>query len=132
MESAFFIALNTVLAQDHIPEKPPALLRKWDSFVDSCLSGYAWDISEYNNEIRVRDHIEVLLQAECLQQFPEIQAFRELVNPIDQQFKAVLQPDKTLPKQDSWWRKGVLKYAGEPYARYMQRVYGIEVDIVEE
>lgn len=108
---------------------PAQLLGKWDYFVSKCLEGYQWDISEYDNELSVRKDIEEIITAKRLEHFPEIQDLKRRFFEIDKRLKKLFKADFELPNRDHWWEKGVLIKAGKPYATYIKKVYGIQIEV---
>jgi hypothetical protein len=106
---------------------PASLVARWADFVAECAAGYAWDHSEYVNELFVRDLLEALLAASELQAFPEIGGLREQVDLVDADLRALLNPTRRLPVGGPWWRTGVLAASGADYAAYMRDAYGIPV-----
>lgn len=128
----FLAAVETVLGGPvSSPRNSPAqLLAQWEQFVGWCRDGYRWDVSEYSNELRVRERLELLLTAERLQTFQELQELKAGVSEIDTHFKSLLKPDVQLPNRAHWWEQGVLKRAGEEYAEYFREAHGIQVGVV--
>jgi hypothetical protein len=110
---------------------PAMLLRKWEQFIESCEDGYSWDVSEYNNEIRVRDQIESILGSDKLQRFEELSEFRHSVEALDKRLRTLFQTRVSLADRAGWWNQGVLKEAGYYYADYMKAAHGIHVERVE-
>lgn len=109
---------------------PSHLLTQWDEFVNSCAEGYQWDVSEYNNEITVRNKLDHLLSSTKLQSFDELQQLRNRVKDIDNRFKCLLREDIKLEGEKPWWEKGVLKSAGSDYASFFQKAYNVDIEIV--
>src|SRR5438045_4866711 len=101
----FLAAVETVLGGPvSSPRNSPAqLLTQWEQFVDWCKDGYRWDVSEYSNELAVREKLELLLAAEPLQRFQELQELKARVSAIDARFKSLLKPDVQLPNREHWW-----------------------------
>ena len=98
--------------------------------MDWCKDGYRWDVSEYSNELAVREKLELLLTAERLQTFQELQELKARVCEIDNRFKSLLKPEVQLPNREHWWEQGVLKRAGEQYAEYFREAHGIQIEVV--
>lgn len=106
----------------------PLLLDQWSGLIEACKEGYDWDISEYHNELMVRDRLERILVAPELAAYSELAVVRQKVEDLDHAFRDLLQTGVVLGEgTDPWWQRGVLKMAGEPYARYLSQVHGIEV-----
>ncbi len=125
-QTLFLIEVKNILGEN---VSPASLVTQWREFVKWCEDGYQWDISEYNNEISVRDKLEQLLMSQKLQSFNELQQLKITVEEIDQDFKKLLKDDVKLINQNTWWKQGILKKAGGPYATYFQNAYDIEVEI---
>jgi hypothetical protein len=101
----------------------------WVALVDECEEGYNWCISEFNNDISVRDRIELVLSREDLLRIPAVEHLRAVVGSVDGRFRALLRNDVNNKNGDApWWRRGVLKYAGEEYAQDVRSLYGIEIE----
>ena len=95
-----------------------------------CKEGYQWDMSEYTNELGVRERLERLLTADQLQPYPELHEIKTRVHEIDARFRALLIPNIQLENREHWWERGVLTRAGEPYAAYFRDAYIIDVEVV--
>ena len=130
----FLAAVETVLGGPASARNnsPAQLLAQWGQFVEWCQEGYNWDVSEYMNELSVRERLERLLTAENLQPFPELRELKTRVSEIDARFKEILNPDVQLPNREYWWERGVLKRAGEQYAKYFRDAHDIQVEVVDE
>ena len=109
---------------------PAQMIEQWEQLMDWCKDGYQWDVSEYLNELSVRDKLEHLLTAKRLQPYPELQELKSRVAEIDARFKPLLRSDVQLENHEHWWERGVLKRAGEQYATYFRDAHGIQVEVV--
>jgi hypothetical protein len=110
---------------------PAELVSMWESFVEECEVGYRWDISEYDNEIRVRRALELLLESPALKHFPQLQDLAEVVTPIDNRFRSLLQEGLTRPGKTSWYERGILRRAGCEYTEYIRSAYNVEVHVID-
>lgn len=120
-----------ILAAAGIPNTPADLVGRWEGFVYECETGYCWDISEYDNEIRARRALDLLIEAESLQIYPERDELVEVVKAIDDRFRLLLQEDVFRPGKEAWYERGVLRRAGLEYVRYFQAAYDIRVEGVD-
>jgi len=120
-----------LLEQLDISKDIPDLIACWSEFVEECEEGYSWDISEYNNEIRVRNDLEKLLTNAELLRFQEHQFFVNAVLEIDIRFRKLLHNHYQLLNKDGWWARGVLKAAGKEYVEYVRKAYGFEISLKE-
>ncbi|MEM8940117.1 MAG: hypothetical protein AAGC64_12295 [Bacteroidota bacterium] len=109
---------------------PKELLNAWAQFVDECCTGYEMSIYEYDNDLSVRNAIEKILSEDNLSNYPGFQRFKESVLSIDNTFKKLLLSGFERDNQSSWWQKGVLKKAGEEYAKDIKDKYQIEIKII--
>lgn len=130
-EDNYLAELAFILQGSILKAWPSDLVRIWEGFVEECEKGYQWDVSEYNNEIRVRDDLDLLLRAPSLQKCSELAELRSVVDPIDGRFRALLQDGVRPYDDETWYRAGVLRYAGQAYAEYFRSVHGIDVEVVE-
>ena len=109
---------------------PDELIEWWANLVEQCVDGYDWTIYEFDYELVVRDYIEALMNEPSLANSRQFEEFKQRVAELDRRFKAVLQEGVQRPwKSQSWWRVGVLKYAGEDYREDMSSRYAIDVEI---
>ena len=101
---------------------PGYLLEVWWHFIEGCEEGYQWDYGEYLNEIDVRDTIH------CYRKKYFNKDFEEELLELDNRFRALLIPNEEIKKFDTWWKKGVLKFAGDNYAHTM-KCAGFDVEL---
>lgn len=121
-------AISRFLAAQGWDTSIPRLLDQWSELIEACKDGYQWDISEYHHELMVRERLERIVTASELAPYPELAIVRQGVEDLDQAFKDLLQSGVVLGDETNpWWERGVLKYAGEPYASYLSQVHGFEV-----
>lgn len=120
------VAQAESLARLGVRESAALLVAKWEALVSECEDGYSWDVSEYWNELRVRDVLESLLEERSLQTFDGHAELRSVVAAIDERFRAIVRDDVRIPG-NTWWRQAVLRIAGQEYRDYLSAVYGIAV-----
>jgi len=106
------------------------LLESWSELIRECEEGYQWDVSEYQNEMRARDELEVIASADALQHFDEHQLFLQVLHGIDGRFRALVHASWRFPLGKSWWRRAVPSKAGVDFARFCQSAYGFDLDVV--
>ena len=133
VKNPFVDAVETVLQQAGYTRvaSPVTLLAQWEQFVTWCEDGYQWDVSEYNNELQVREKLETILSAGRLRTYPEIDVLKTEVSKIDERFRTLLNRDAVLESRANWWEKGILKRAGRAYASYFRDAYDIGVEVAE-
>lgn len=130
--SKFGEIVNEILTINgwHPVSQPAILVEDWETFTRECEDGYNWTIYEYDNEIRVREKIELLLTSPELRGYEEFQELFLKVTSIDTRMKALFMPQFSRKNKRYWWEQGVLKYAGKEYAEDINQTYGLEVKIV--
>lgn len=106
------------------------LIESWEAFIKECVDGYSWDISEYRNELRVRNDIETLVSSEHLRQYEAHDQFVGAVRALDERFKALGHPTWRFPDASTWWQRLVPARAGHDFAWYCRQVYGFRIDEV--
>ncbi len=126
----FLKKVNKLLANHNKKElSPSSLVTLWDEFVSECEDIYGWTIYEFDNEIGIRDCIDIILNEKEMYIFPEFKEFKSLIDSIDRRFNDLLQKNNYRTEVgNKWWRKGILKFAGEEYCSDIFNLYGIIVE----
>ena len=88
-------AQDAVRADHDITETGAGLLDAWAGLVEECVEGYDGHVTEYWNELRVRDRIESVLSAPSLKGFSEHGEFSARVHAIDARFRRIAAPDRS-------------------------------------
>ncbi|RKT87328.1 hypothetical protein SAMN05421805_1336 [Saccharopolyspora antimicrobica] len=110
-----------------------SLILGWEDHVDECESGYMDCIEEYDNDIYVRSAISRVLSDEQLAGMPEMAAFREKVEALDQRFRECLSDQPILPADKyPWWRVYPPRIGGEDLAADILRKYGVRIEVVRK
>jgi hypothetical protein len=122
--------VKKVIMNNNCKFKSPAqMISAWSEFVEDCEEIYNWGLFEFDNDIAVRDAIDLLLQAETLKGFQEYIIFKEQVEKIDLKYKDLLLSTFFRDEQKKWWKKGILQYAGEEYSEDILKRYNVSVRI---
>jgi len=108
------------------PRSPFKLLDIWQSFADSLNHGYQMSIYEYDNDLSVRDAIDLILKTENLKQYPEYESFQSSVEDIDRKFKSMLSDKQFRTDKTLWWQRGILMNRSGEYAADVTELYRIE------
>ena len=108
---------------------PSSLISDWDLFVNLCEIGFNFGLDEYENDVRVREWIELIISDTNLCNFKELNTFLEMVEVIDNRLKNIFIPNVLLSGRRYWWEQGVLSFAGEKYARDLKNRYNILVKV---
>jgi hypothetical protein len=107
------------------------LLDAWLHFIGQVKSGYTMCISEYDNDLSVRDAIDAVIRDEGLRHFDDYAAFANRVAELDIHFKSLLSTHAVRPG-DTWWRRGVPTHGGEELATDFRILYDAQVEINQE
>lgn len=112
--------------------EPEALLSRWRTFVEECEQGYRGDAEDYFNDLTSRDSLARAMDSAELQSFPELVPLRAEVEAVDSRFRALLIPD-AFPRipEESWWARGVVKFARRRLVDDLRREYRLETELFE-
>ncbi|MEV5826808.1 hypothetical protein AB0L25_14625 [Spirillospora sp. NPDC052242] len=110
---------------------PATLLDAWSQFVELCVSGYPYGFDEFINDLAVRDFIEsISADARVLENSARAE-FYATVQKVDETFRSLLQQGVDIGSADRpWWRRGVLKRAGDEYVQDMEDQFGVQVESI--
>ncbi|GIH05287.1 hypothetical protein Rhe02_33540 [Rhizocola hellebori] len=101
---------------------------EWERFVVACESGYDENIYEYNNDLSIRDLIEVLLNDADLDLRSRLDWWVEKVQTVDRRFRQLLR-SRDADSAGAWWRDRPLLFAGPELAADFEQHYGGSVEI---
>ena len=105
----------------------------WEDLVEASQAGYGWDLSEFDDELAVRERLEAALSDAELARHPSWAAYRQAIERADATFRELLQPGvERGPPSGKWWERGVLRRAGKEYAEDVESLYGAHVEVVDE
>lgn len=105
-------------------------LAAWADVVAQCAAGYRFGLAEYDNDVSVRDALDVVWRPEA-DRFSEVADVRAKIHSIDAQFRSVLQPHVTIAGYgDRWWRAGIPRLGGAELVRDCADQYGVVVEPV--
>ena len=110
---------------------PAQLLTYWSQFVEAALGGYRAGWYDFDNERRVRDVIQAILDDPAVGNFPEAQEWGQAVREIDDRCRPILTPMSGEPPNLPWWLAGAPRYAGSELASDLRRMYNTEVETRE-
>lgn len=109
---------------------PLQFVEAWQEFVAEAMAGFSGDLYEYENEITVRNDLELALGSRELQSNPE---WLELQRPIlaaDELFKELLARGPSVRPGADWWHERVPPHAGDEFIEDARRMYGVRVEAV--
>ena len=107
-------------------QSPATLINNWILVVDDIESGYSFCLSEYDDDLGVRETVEIILSSDLLEEFAEREEFRQVVEPVDNRFRSLLRPDVQRPVfSPYWWIRGIPFNTGDEFNQDMKDFYGI-------
>lgn len=82
------------------------LIIGWDDFVAELEIGYDMTSYEFDNDMDIwRKPVDLLVSSELLTEFPEHHTTLNIINRIDNRFRAISQEHEKLANFEPWWRK---------------------------
>ncbi|WP_405060619.1 hypothetical protein OG474_03015 [Kribbella sp. NBC_01505] len=107
-------------------------VQAWRSFVRECRDGYSMSIYEYENDLSVRTEIQLLLDDERMRRTVAFREFNADIEEIDGEFSRLLQDGLEIGDSDApWWKRGVLKEAGEELVGDFMNMFGVHIRTIE-
>jgi len=110
---------------------PAEALRSWEEMVDECVDGYDLDVSEYLNDLSVRDLLQRVADDSKVRSLPEFSWFTAELARIDEGFRAVLANGPLIrPREHQWWRRSLPAVGRTDFVRDVKERYGVELTLV--
>ena len=111
---------------------PTGLVEAWEGFVDECAEGYDDNLDEFDNDVGIRDAVELVVTDDRLRDFPQMAWVHDRVRAADERFRALLQErELTSALPLPWWRLHPLRYAGAELVADLHARYGVRLDLPE-
>lgn len=108
---------------------PVRFVEAWRSLVDEVAIGYAGDLYEYENELAVRDALEVALKSVDPNAFPEWAELQKEIVEIDDALLELLRGGHEVRPDAVWWRARLPERAGAEFAADAARLFGVQVRV---
>ncbi|MBL0885908.1 hypothetical protein [Myceligenerans indicum] len=106
-------------------------LMSWSEFVDECAEGYSFGVYEYDNDLQVRDLLELAFDGEADELLGAEEARRSIV-VVDERFRRILKPGVRVPgASETWWSGAVPARGGVELVEDLEENYRTEIDLVE-
>ncbi|MEU4618116.1 hypothetical protein [Streptomyces umbrinus] len=111
---------------------PGEALRSWEETVDECVDGYDLDVSEYLNDLSIRDLLERVADDSSVRLLPEYSWFTAELARIDERFKEVLADGPLIrAKERRWWRRSLPTAGRADFVSDVKERYGVELMLVD-
>lgn len=89
---------------------PLSLINEYEPFASTLYNrGYDDYLVEYDNDLSVRDVIEILLCENSLQQYDEMKSFIERVQSADKLLRSSFFEGKERRDEREWWNRGIVR-----------------------
>ncbi|MGW2094646.1 hypothetical protein [Promicromonospora sukumoe] len=107
-------------------------LASWEGFVEQCAEGYGFGVYEYNNDLHVRDLLELVFDNEA-DHLPGVEDARRRVAAVDKRFQQLLKPGVLVPgAAENWWSGAVPAKGGAELVEDFNDKYGIRIAVVQD
>ncbi|UFQ13545.1 MULTISPECIES: hypothetical protein [Streptomyces] len=114
------------------PPLPGAALRSWDEVVKLCTEGYDLDVSEYLNDLSIRELLQHVIDDPVVRSLPEYSWFSNELSRIDEGFRALLQDGPSVrPNESRWWFRSLPARGQQEFADDVLERYGVELEVIE-
>lgn len=101
----------------------------WESLVEEAISGYWGDLYEFENDLGVRDVLELALRSDQLDAFDAWTELSKRVRTADERFRALLSDGPEVRAGTPWRRERLPPYAGEDFVADAARLYGVQITL---
>jgi len=116
----------------HAPTRPAQALGVWEEFVTACADGYAFDLSEYLNDLSIRKFIQLVLEDPEIQRTETYALFAERIHRIDDRFRGLVGDGPLVrPDSDLWWDRRIPSYGSVEFVEDARERYSVELRSVD-
>lgn len=99
---------------------PCDLIESWEFFIENVEDGYGDIGPEYDYDRWVRNNIEPFLYEVSLDNFPDHNEFKKVIQELDTRFLTATQPNPSLSELNSgWWNKRLPLKAGKEFIDFI-------------
>lgn len=112
----------------HVPTRPAQVLGAWEDFVTTCMDGYELDLSEYLNDLSIRQFIQLVLDDSVAKRTEMYVLFAERVSHIDDRFRGLVSDGPLVrPGSDLWWDRRIPPYGAAEFVEDARERYSVEL-----
>jgi hypothetical protein len=116
----------------HVPTRPAQALGTWEDFVTTCTDGYEFDLSEYLNDLSIRQFIQLVLDDSEAKRTEMHALFAERVRRIDDRFRELVSDGPLIrPRSDLWWDRRIPPYGATEFVEDARERYSVELRVVD-
>lgn len=104
----------------------------WKEFVEECAIGYELDLSEYLNDLSIRDLLQEVMDDAEIRTIDNYGWFAEEVRRIDERFREVVNAGPEIRPDDAhWWKRRVPPVGAEEFVDDVRDRHSVEVRVVD-
>jgi hypothetical protein len=116
----------------HVPTRPAQALGAWEEFVTECAGGYTYDLSEYLNDLSIRQFFQLVLEDSEAKRTLTYALFAERVGHIDDRFRGLVSGGPLVrPGSDLWWDRRIPPYGAAEFVEDARERYSVELRVVD-
>lgn len=88
----------------------------WDDFVTELEEGYSMSAYEFYNDLDIiRKPVDLLMNSDLLNNYPEHQFTLKIIYLIDDRYRAISREYLAYSDSEPWWRRRILINASSDY-----------------
>lgn len=106
---------------------PGKFVEAWESFVEEAISSYWGDLYEFENDLGVRDVLELALRSDQLDAFDAWTELSKRIRAAGERFRVLLCDGPEVRAGAPWWRERLPPHAGEDFVADAARLYGVKI-----
>lgn len=116
----------------HVPTRPAQVLGAWEDFVTTCTDGYEFDLSEYLNDLSIRQFIQLVLDDPEAKRTEMYTLFVERIRRIDDRFRELVSEGPLIrPGSDLWWDQRIPPYGAAEFVEDARERYSVQLRVVD-
>jgi hypothetical protein len=106
---------------------------EWDAIVSMIEEGYNYIEPELENDLFVRNDIELILLDKDLNLFEQHKFLKKIIFEIDNRLKKMIidNPKISRKENSNWWENVLLVKGKEEYVNDIKNTYKIDIELVK-
>ncbi|MFF2065088.1 hypothetical protein ACFVWZ_25350 [Streptomyces sp. NPDC058200] len=117
----------------HPPPRLAQALEMWEEFVRECADGYEFDLSEYLNDLSVRQLLQQVLDDAEAKRTETYAPFAQRVRGIDDRFREVVSEGPLIrPGSDHWWDRQVPPHGAAEFVEDVRERHSVDLRVVDD
>ncbi|MCP2256279.1 hypothetical protein LY13_005069 [Prauserella aidingensis] len=108
---------------------PNQFVEAWNDFVDQVISGYSGDLYEYEDELTIRDDLQLALSDARLHGLDGWRQLAERVAASDARLRGLLTNGPVVRPDAPWWRERLPPFGGEDLVADASRLFNVDLGV---